>query len=109
MRALYPPPVHLRQSPAAVEMALGTYRRGLARFARPVLEQAWQKVCEVNSFWVWPKISDLVQTCKHFEREARKAEGGPSYDQRVEQATALAYAYTRRFMQTSQLASRARA
>lgn len=109
MQALYPPPVHLRNGDGAMEMALDTSRKGLARFQRPVLEAAWQKVAEANAYWTWPKLADLVNACEQFAQAARMPKrDGPSHDERIEKASSLAYAYTKRFMQTSQLACRAR-
>jgi hypothetical protein len=103
MQALYPPPVHLRGSEEAVRAALDAYRRGLGRFPRPALEAAWQRVAEANAFWTWPKLSELIRACEECQR--RQAAG---QDERIESANERAYAYTKRFMQTSQLASRAR-
>lgn len=107
MLALYPPPVHLRQSPRALALALDVYRRGLSRFERPVLEQAWQKVVCANEFWTWPKLADLVKACEQCHKQEQKALGGQSHDVRIERANDLAYAYRKRFMQTSPLAARA--
>lgn len=108
MQALYPPPHHLRRNPEALQLALNTYRRALRRFDRPVLTQAWQRVAEQNEYWTWPKLSDLVRACERCEREAHPPGIQSEGESWVEKATALADAYTRRFMEKSQTAQRAR-
>jgi hypothetical protein len=92
MCAMYPPPRHLR-----------AYRRALARFDRPVLEQAWQKVVERNPLWCWPKLAEIVQAAEQCHRQAR-----PSADDWVEKADEMADAYTRKFLKASAHAARAR-
>jgi hypothetical protein len=108
MLEMYPPPVHLRHSGEAMATAIDTYRRGLSRYDSQTLDAAWQLVCEANEYWTWPKLSELLKACERCTREARGEPAGPSHDERIEQANTLASAYTRRFMQTSRLAIRAR-
>lgn len=111
MRAIYPPPVHLRGDPDALRLALDTYRRGLARFERPVLEAAWQLAAEGNEYWTWPKLSDLIGHAQEIKRQEqrRNGTGRPASDERIEQAVALSDAYTRSFMKSSRLAGRSKA
>lgn len=83
---------------------LDLYRRALSRFDRPALEHAWQKVAAENEYCMWPKLPHIVRACEQFERDAAAKSNGDW----VERATALADAYTRRFMLASQAAVRAR-
>lgn len=106
MTAVYPIPQHLRGDGAAVRLALDTYRRGLARYDRPTLQQAWQWTAERNEFWTWPKLSDFVRACEEVREQAGRGAVKP-VDDRVERAAQLAAEYTSRFMGRSRLAERA--
>ena len=108
MVATYPPPTHLRGHPDTIRQALDAYARALERFAPTVLDRAWQKVVEENEFWIWPKLSDIVQACVHFGREDARLRG-PANDAAVERAASLAWNYRKRFMAGSALAKRAEA
>jgi hypothetical protein len=104
MCRLYPPPRHLRGDEDILDAALGTYRRALARFDQKVLEAAWDRVVAQNAIWCWPKVADIVQAA-----EAVKGASRPELSEDwVERATRMADSYTRRYMQTTQAAVRAR-
>ena len=107
MRALFPPPVHLRGDAEAQRLALDTYRRGLTRFERPELERGWQNVAEGNGYWCWPTLAELARACGQCRKEAQAAE--PVAEPWAEKAAGMAYAYRKRFMETSQTAARAKA
>jgi hypothetical protein len=100
----FPPPSHIRGKPAAIEALLNVYRRALDRFERTVLEQAWQKVAAEQTFWVWPLPETLVKAAKHFQGRTVPQEP----DDWVERATKMADSYARRYMLTTQTATRAR-
>jgi hypothetical protein len=106
MRAMYPAPLHLRHDAEAERLTLDTYRRGLARFERPVLERAWQRVAERNDYWTWPKLSELARACGECQKKAEATE--PPAEPWAEKAASLVYAYRKRFMETSQTATRAK-
>lgn len=106
MTAVYPTPQHLRGSSVAARLALDTYRRGLARYDRPTLLQAWQRAAERNEFWTWPKLADFVRACEEVKEQAGRGAVKPP-DDRPERAAQLAAEYTSRFMSRSRLAERA--
>jgi hypothetical protein len=106
MLRAYQPPGYLKADRERAEAVLDIYRESLARFARPVLEQAWRRAAEQNGFWCWPTCDDIVKAAEHFHALAHpKIKPDDSW---VEKATALADAYTRKFMKTSAVAVRSR-
>jgi hypothetical protein len=107
MVASLPAPTHVRGDPAAVETLLNVYRTALARFDRPVLEQAWQKVAAEQNFWVWPLPETIVRAAEHFHKLAHP-NASQEAEAWVERATKLSDDYVKRFMATTQAAVRAR-
>jgi hypothetical protein len=104
MRALYPPPQHLRE-PKALEIALAAYETALARFDRETLQKGWDKIIADHNFWCWPNPGLIVEACRQCEKRPKP----PSEEeQRRQQALEMAEAYTAHYMKTSQVARQAR-
>jgi hypothetical protein len=105
MRALYPPPQHLRDDSRALTLALTSYEAALAGFDRGTLQRGWEKVVADHNFWCWPNPGLIVEACRQCEPRPKP----PSEEeQRRQQALEMAQAYTARYMKTSQVARLAR-
>jgi hypothetical protein len=104
MRALYPPPQHLRE-PKALELALAAYETALAGFDRETLQKGWDKVVADHNFWCWPNPGLIAEACRQCEPRPKP----PSEEeQRRQKAQELAEAYASRYMKSSQVAKLAR-
>jgi predicted RNase H-like nuclease (RuvC/YqgF family) len=97
----YPPPHHLRDNEPACLRALAAYETALARFDRPTLEQAWEKVVAEQTYWVWPTPATIAEACRQCES---KPPPPSEEEQRQAQARAMAETYASRYMKTSHVA-----
>jgi hypothetical protein len=104
MLAAFPAPRHVRGNRSATDILLDVYRRALERYDRPVLETAWQKVAAQQDYWIWPLPEALAEACEALRIQQARTAG----EDWVGKATALADAYIRRFILTTQAAVHAR-
>jgi hypothetical protein len=102
MVASFPSPTHLRNNPEGYRYALDVYRSALSRFDRETLQKGWLKAAAENDVWCWPKCSAIVTACESFRPRIDRL------DAWAEEASEMADSYTRRFLQTSKYAVRAR-
>jgi hypothetical protein len=105
MCRLYKPTGHLQATEGAPEEALKEYRRALAVFDQDVLERAWQNIVRQHRFWCWPSVAEIVQAADQAHRELHPP---GRIDEMAEEAEAMSWGYTKRFMKTSTVAARAR-
>lgn len=83
------------------EEALDYYRRGLQRFPRPILDQAWQAVVERWEFPFWPDLKLILEAAEALHKPEPQKDWLP-------EAERLRDEYVRKFMKTSTHAARAR-
>jgi hypothetical protein len=106
MQFTYRTPADIRGNPEAVEERLRIYRNSLQRFDADILDRAWLKAASRHRYPQWPDCPDVVEAAEHFHALAHpKANVDDGWQERV---TSREDEYTKRFMQTTQAAVRAR-
>ena len=104
MTEIYLPPLHCAH-PQAKARALDVYDKALAGFDRDTLQQGWQKVVAMQTYWVWPNPGVIAEACRQCQPRPKPTN---EEEKHRGQALDMAEAYTARYMKTSHLAKLAR-